>query len=585
MAAADLPSSDSLTALNQEVTAAQAALALAITQLALDQVTADFNPTAANLAAVKALQERVTVDEALLSSLYVLQAAAQNAANGAGASGGGGINPSQPGYNKFGAAYPGAFKAPPIIPIIGVVESGAPSAEDAWAVFKDNWDEIVKIGDSLNAIEASTLEVGTEVTLVEVGGGLLAAIADLPVTIIALGMLLIVYMIGKLLVFVGKHFPNPSILGWHPLNFIRAGIEETGQALVDVANTFLDPIITLIMTPIHLIKAIFQRVVNAIAGAHNKSTTLYNHTIPQSKLEAVTAANTYTDEGIATLQADQVQAIANLAQAQNAALELSKVESAFGTSASFDLLQQSIMARIAEDQNVLAEIQTEIATEMPLEVAAAAAAANATEDNALSAHATTLQATLDTLHAELGAKLQAVATNKAIITADEQYLAQELISPNPDLSAVASLEAQITQARVDIATSITGIETLESQITGISDTLGQIHTTQVLRTSNLTPTNITAITALATVVGVMAKTLWNLKTKVDTCVVDNCDQTNPNNIHNVLKKILEDVTAAAEIGYVASAIADPVGFADAQAPIMEGVDSTAVGLLNSILGL
>jgi hypothetical protein len=251
----------------------------------------------------------------------------------------------------------------------------------------------------------------------------------------------------------------------------------------------------------------------------------------------------------------------------------------------FALLEHAIMDRLAEDQATLTAVQSELQTELPLEVVTAANAANAAEDNALSARASDLQAQIDSLNARVAENQTTIATAKAIIVADEAAIVRELESPNFDPAAIASLEAQVEQSRTEIATSTTAIETLESQVTGISDTLGAVHTTQALRVTNHTPGDIAVVAGLATVVGVMAKTLWNLKTKVDTCVMDTCDTNSPNYYKKLLEAWLAGLSDAAMIGYVATAIGDPVGFANAQAPGFEGVDTEAVNLLNTILGL
>jgi hypothetical protein len=358
-----------------------------------------------------------------------------------------------------------------------------------------------------------------------------------------------------------------------------------GRQGMAAADSLIQPIVAPFETPIRAILGLFQRAFNAITGAHNKVATLHNTTIPKAQADAVASANEYTNASIATLQGDAVAAQAKLVTDQDAAIAAAKLESASGTTMAFTLFHDALMARIAEDTTTYNAIESEIATELPLEVGNAAQAAAATEDQALSAQATTSQTTLDALNNKLTNAENGVTVARTNIAAAEEQLAVLLPSPAASQTEITALQRTITTSTDDINQLIQTIDDLESQITGVSDTLGRVHTTQALRTINHTPTEIGAVVGLATVVGLMAKTLWSLKTKVDTCMVDNCDTTNPNNIHNILKDILASITAASEIGYVTSAIADPVGFANAQAPVMEGVDASAVSLLNSILGI
>jgi hypothetical protein len=90
---------------------------------------------------------------------------------------------------------------------------------------------------------------------------------------------------------------------------------------------------------------------------------------------------------------------------------------------------------------------------------------------------------------------------------------------------------------------------------------------------------------LTAVVATIATSIKNIQTQIDTCLVDNCDQTKPNNIHNILKDILGAITAASEIAFIAEAVHDPLGTANLLAPTLDGIDSAAVATLNALLDL
>lgn len=405
-------------ALDQEIVAAQAAVAEAIWQLGLDIVANSLSPTAATAAAVTALKQRVAAKEAYLATLYAEKAAQ-----------------SPPPVNPIPSptgAYGGTLGGIPKVPITGVVlGTSAAAAEGAWGTFLDETEGLVEINTSLNAIAASSLEAGTGIAITEVGGGIVAAIADLPWIAIAIGSVIICYLIGKILVLVGRHFPNPSIFGWHPLNFIQGGIEHVGQALVDIADGIMHPIIALLLTPIHLFKALFQRGANATASAHNKIAHVVTLTVPEARHDAVVTANSYTNEQI---------------------------------------------------------------------------------------------------------------------------------------------------AKIDTGP-------LNTKITTISDTLDSVRKAQQLTTNELN--NVTALGAvgITAVLATMAKVISDLKTKVDTCMVDRCNPTGPHGLKTELMALLAAVTDLAELGYVTAAIVDPVHDANAQAPGFEAIDAQAVNLLNTILSL
>ena len=137
MVDADQGTGGNIADITTAITKAQAAVAAAIFQLSLDQVTNDIDPTPANAAAVKALSERVATDEATLAALYAELATLQPTTPTTPTPptiGGGGI----PGINEAPPPLPPGLKnAAPII-VTGVVEgAGAAAAAGAWGTFID----------------------------------------------------------------------------------------------------------------------------------------------------------------------------------------------------------------------------------------------------------------------------------------------------------------------------------------------------------------------------------------------------------------------------------------------------------------
>jgi len=178
-----------------------------------------------------------------------------------------------------------------------------------------------------------------------------------------------------------------------------------------------------------------------------------------------------------------------------------------------------------------------------------------------------------------------ITTDETVIAAAQAAIQNLSSAETVDEQAIAAQQATITAAQVDIATSTTAISDLETQITGVSDTLGPVRAAQQLNTSQLAPFEVIGAVALPTVLATLSATLSSLKTQVDTCTVDNCDTTNPNNIRNVLRDLLALFVATAEIGFIAEAVKDPIGTASALAPGLDAIDASAFSLLNNLLSL
>lgn len=568
-----------------QIVNAQAAVAQAIVTLALDEVTADLSPTAKNLAAVNALKQRVAQDEAILASLYAQQSAANPPTTTT-------TPPPQTGLGGRGGTLAGAQETIadvgkiPTIAITGIVTGSAgAAAEGAWGTFLDETEGLVEINSSLDAIAASAISDGTGIAIAEVGGGIVAAIADFPVIAAAVAGVVILYIVGKILVLIAQHFPNPSILGWHPLNFILGGFQQAGQIFVSAADDIIEPVVSLILTPIHLFKAIFQRITNGLAYAHNKIATLFNDTIPQAKHDAISTSENYTDESLGQLSAQLHSTIDDLRTTTNQAIKDAQAEAILGAQQALTTMEQQLLTRISGDETILAAITTEIQTTLPDDVQAQINQVIATENQQLTATTTNLQGQInDTSNKITNLQAQISAANTTITQANTEL---EQLGPETTENAaqIQALQTSITTAEDDINQWTQTLDDLESQITGISTTLGNVQTAQQLQTSQLNGITALGATGLVAVVGVLASTLSTLKTRVDNCMVDACDETNPNYYKTLLQNLLGLITAGAEIAFIAGAVKDPVGTADALAPTLDGIDSVAVSTLNALLDL
>ena len=571
--------------LGVQISAAQAAVAAAIAQLAIFEVDAALDPTAANLAAVSALQQRVAQKEAALAALYAIQAAQPPPTPSSGGVGGGGI----PGINAPAPSLPpglAGWNAPPKFPITGIVEGvGAAEAAGAWGTFLDETEGLVEINTSLDAIAAASLEAGTAITLAEVGGGIVAAIADLPEIAVAGGMVIIFYIVGKIMVFIGKHFPNPSLFGWHPLNFILKGVQDMGQAMVDTAQLVMRPIVALLLTPIHLIESLFQRTTNTIAGAHNKTTTLHNVTIPQAQRDAVATSNNYTDTELIALRDNLTTAIDKLRTDTTNAIADVRTAAINDTKSEFAALDTQLLAKLAGDEATVATLASEIQTTLPAEIQTAVNDAKAAEQQQLNATAANLQSQITSLNQQIATAQAGIASAVQTITSAESTLAQLEANGVTTGAEIQALQTTITTATDDYNQLVQTVTDLNNQITGISQTLGTVQSAQQLTTT--TDNTITALgaTGLVAVVAAIATKLTSLSNYVDTCVVQTCDETKPTGLKPSLLALLALLTDAAEIAAIAAMVKDPVGSADALAPTLDTIATGAIDTWDALLSL
>jgi hypothetical protein len=469
-------------------------------------------------------------------------------------------------------------------PILGVI--GTPAAEGGWSYFKSVIDgDFTNLESAFEAISGSSLAGGTDVALLEVGAGIAADIEDLPVIGIAAALLLGEYAIGWIIKQVGALFPDPSIFGWRPLNFIQEGLTRIGNGFESAALGLIDPIAHVFITPIRQLLGLFQRGGNATAAAHNKAKTLATQTIPQARNDAIASAGHYTDQQVATLNASITAQIDKVRTDTQSLVNAVKASIATSEAQLFAPLEAQLLSQLSSDERTLAGLTTEVQTVLPAEVAAQVNDATAAENQRLTSTAANLQSNIDASNSQITNLQTSIgAANTDIANAQRQ-----LVQLGPETAAntdqIQALLTDITTAQDDINQWTKTISDLETQITGISTTLGNTTAAQQLNTAQLAPFEIIGGLGLATVIATLTSTLNNLKTKVDTCMVDNCDQTSPNSLRNALLALLATITDVAELGFLAEAVRDPTGTADTLAPSLEAIDSGAVDTLNALLSL
>jgi hypothetical protein len=461
-----------------------------------------------------------------------------------------------------------------------------PTVEDAWEYFVSQIDDVFTgLEDSFDGLAATAVDVSVSVEVAEVAAGLTADIGGIEIVGFALALLLLEYVFGWILQQVASFFPDPSIFGWHPLNFIREGLTSLGNQLAGAAENEAQYVVNFVTQPIRMLTGLFQRIFNSHASSHNAIATIHNTTIPNATAGLVTQAESYTDSKIETTLTQAEDYADSLRSDLEGEITTARAEAEQAALTDATNVQANLVNRLQGDETTLSALSTEITTTIPNELETQINEATATENQQLTAATNTIESQIAAITAQIDTlNNQIAAANATIATASANIVALQNQSV-VDEGAIAQEQTTIQNAQTDIATNTTAISTLYTQLTDISDTLSPIQATQQLQTNQISTINTDLDTTLLLALATISTTLNTLKTDVDECMVDNCNTANPNNIQNVLKDLLELFTAAAEIGFIAEAVKDPIGTATALAPILDTIDSSAVDTLNLLLEL
>ena len=516
--------------------------------------------------------------------------------------------------------------------VAAAIDAGgtAASVQDGWNYFRDAIETIgTDLEGAFSEIGASSFDTGTAITLTEVGAGVTADIAGVDVVGFAGGILVLSWVFGWVIAQLGSMFPDPSLFGWHPFHYIRDGIINFGNQFKQLATDGSKPIIDLFMQPVRQIIGLFQRSANATASAHNKVSRVVQHTIPDAKADAIAQAKLYADQQLAVITDAATQALTmltpppTLAQARvivnealrhatlvwqfegmtaaaiisadeyadvlhsqtTTAINDASAKVASDAQTAINKMNSELIAKLAGDETLLASLSTSVDTQLPLEIAQAVATSTAQQTARDAATTQALQTQINALQSQIATLETAIAKDTQLIVTGQSNLLNLQANETVDQATITEQEAIIEKARVDIATNTQTISTLFTQITGISNTLGPVQAAQQLNTVQLAPFETVGAVLLPTALATLSATLNSLKTKVDTCTVDTCDPSSPQNIRNVLRDLLGLMTAAGEIGFIAEAVRDPVAVANTIAPLLDSIDSGALSTLNALLSL
>lgn len=604
--------------LQDAVIAAQKALTTA-------DVAASVDSSKSNVAAVKALSERLATAKAALNN-YLFPGSTTKPIPVPPPNNQDSLNPT-----VITGALAGTLSGENSpVGDLNDVDSTMPAVEDAWNYFVNQIEDVFTgFEGTLEGVEATGFGVETGVAITEVAGGLTAEIGGIEVVGFAVGLLLGEYVIGWILQKVGQYFPNPSIFGFHPLQFLRAGITDLGNQLAGAAEDEAKFVIDILIQPIRVLAGLFGRIINGISFAHNKVARVVQDTVPS----AIATAKAYTD----TQVVDQQQAVAGAAeqalaqldppptvaqahailanaarygtlvwqfeavaaaaiisaatyadntQTQSAAqIAQAKTDAENAAKTAIANLQSSLLTQLSGDEATTSALAQVVNYTLPVEIDGAVAAATAAETSAVNSQISGLQDQITGLKSQIATLTNQSATAQSAIATAQATIDTLQNQSDVDEGAIAEQRAIIASATATIATNATAISDLYTQMTSISDTLAPIQSAQQLQAAQVNVLSNDVDVLLPTAIATIATGLQSLKTQVDECMVDNCDTTNPNNIQNVLKGLLGLLSAAAEIGFIAEAVKDPTGTANALAPLLDSLGATGIDTLNALLSL
>lgn len=510
---------------------------------------------------------------------------------GGGGGGGGQVINASGGVagGKYGPTPPPNFlgEQVPTYVLQGIPQIAAP------ALAVQGWDYFVKtagpdLSDLATRFDAIATSSVTDTIATDVGAvGLVAAEDAGPLEAVAFAgaLLLSEYIGGWIIVHAAELIPDINLFGWHPLNWVQKSIENFGKGFEKSATDLGRPLWDVFTWPIHNLLGLFQRSTNAATHAHNGIANIHNNTIPNAVSGVVAQANTYTDNKVSGILATEQSQLSALHHDLNVQIAEAQAAAESHDATALASVQSELVRQLQGDATALAQLATTVTTTVPLEIATAVQQATATEQQRLTATATGLQQQIDAISATISATTAKIDATQATIATLQTQVTNLQSQPAPDTNQITALQTQITDLQGEVTTDVTAISDLNTQITGISNTLAPIHAAQQLNTAQLLPFEIGGAIGLATLVATMAKEITTIRTKLDTCVVDNCDPSKPNNIKNVLMGLLSTLSAAGELAFIAEAVTQPTQTADTIAPGLDTIDATAVTLLDALLSL
>lgn len=411
------------------------------------------------------------------------------------------------------------------------------------------------------------------------------ALAPLGVSGLALIAFLTALIVTAILVMVIGKLPNVGIpftsinlrnilndaagaLEHQILDRFKSGFVHVGNWLYAHGWTllaFLSPLVSVIG---HLVDQVNHHTSTAIPGAVT---------------DAVSKANTYADAAAARAKDQAVAAAsADLTEAKNYADAVGQLMQQAAHS-ELATTEAALARRISSDEAVISQLITAAVVTIPKEITDAVNAARAADQAALANTASNLQTQITGLQSQIDRLSSAVSADESTIATALQSIDTLSKAESVDAQAIATQRGIIAQAQNDIADNVTAIDQLRSQLDTARTGIDNITAAQTLTTAQDNVIGIAAGSTIAVAVGALATQVAAITSEIASCMVTTCD--GPNSLRNVLPKMLRDLVAVGEFGFLAEAIKDPIATAQALAPALEAIDAGANDTLDAILEL
>lgn len=408
----------------------------------------------------------------------------------------------------------------------------------------------------------------------------IGALGDILFALLALAIGYSIITFGK---FIANLMPDLPLIG----SFLRTHIIEytndAGTWLVNESKASFLRVQHLLADTEWMFVSPLIALVKVLTHHADQISTLHNTTIPDAKSSAVNSAHAYTNTQVTTVNAALHSEVSNRHGADTSlASDIRAVEHYVNgdflsairrdVSAEVHSLDTTLTGEIGtinqhiEDQltnvwNSVHALQTAVASTLPAEIAQ-----QARQEAAALAQAQ--QQDLATLRQTASALTAAIASG---VTGAESY-AKDLIG-----NLQSALDSKLHTVQVALTGQLSGdLTTVNKRIDQISGQVSIDHS-QI----NGLDTAVTATIPLA--IGAIASQVASITSEISNCMVTVCP--GPNNITSVIEHMLSALEAVSEVGFIAGAIKEPVGTANALAPLLGTVDQLAVSTLDTLLSL
>lgn len=431
------------------------------------------------------------------------------------------------------------------------------------------------------------------------------AIADLAPLLYAVLTLALACMTGLLVKLVSAMVPDIPVVGSALRDGINAAGNKVYQFLIGQAHgawTVAHDILTdlvwadkwLANNTLKVLSHLGDQASHIWSGlegsVQNIEATFANLTtvvIPRDISSAVTTVDSRITSTATSLQnnIDRVidQTIPD--QINNLHTEVSSAISSTATSLqnNIDRLSVELTQDLAGVWDSINPLQIAVSTTLPglIEQEASSEAA-ATAAVGAAAHAELVTAT-NNLQGNLNAVQSGLQTSITAAAAAAAALAAADLKTAEGVSAAQAAQATITSENYSQLQLTTEAESLQQQIDYNRQQIDTLEATQTISlpavygiTAPATITVPLAVTALATEV-------VSIASEIESCMITSCD--GPNSLTNQLSKLSSLFSAAGELSFVAAAIKDPVGTADALSDVVGSLWDTGQSLFDDLLSI